>query len=280
MSNEVERIAAIEDPILLLRRATERLAAAQRDVTELGRLRRRVIQDLVGQGMSYGQIAEAAGLSRGRIHQIRHKGPAPEGAFLGTGLIRILTPLKRDEIKGRPVVAVEDVAASQRLEDLARSYGFDVEREHISLDGEVDLNRPNLIVICGPRLSEPMRRLYERDPVINWEKTPMGSWALRDTATDKLYTSGSDHDPAEAYDAAYLGRLPRPDGQGRIIVFTGIHPQGTLGVVHLLTSEVDSLWSQLRDQEFSVVLGVKYDPDSHEPVKVEQLTPFYRHDEV
>jgi hypothetical protein len=54
-------------------------AAAQRDVTELGRLRRRVIQELVGQGMSYGQIAEAAGLSRGRIHQIRHKGPAPRG---------------------------------------------------------------------------------------------------------------------------------------------------------------------------------------------------------
>jgi hypothetical protein len=280
MSDSVESIAAIDDPIRLLRKATERLATAQRDVTELGRLRRRVIQDLIGQGMSYGQIAEAAGLSKGRIHQIRHKGPAPEGAFLGTGLIRIITPLKRDEIKGRPVVAVEDVAASQRLEDLAHSYGFDVEREHISLDGEVDLNRSSLIVICGPRLSESMGQLYERDPVIHWEQTTGGAWALRDTATDKLYVSGSDRNPAEDYDAAYLGRLPRPDGKGQNIVFTGIHPQGTLGVVDLLTSEIDSMWSQLRDSAFSVVLGVTYDPDTHEPVNVEKLTPFYRHDEV
>jgi hypothetical protein len=70
--------------------------------------------------MSYSQIADAAGLSRGRVHQIRHQGPAPEGAFLGSGLVRIITPLKRDAIKARPVVAMEDVAASKRLEDLAR----------------------------------------------------------------------------------------------------------------------------------------------------------------
>jgi hypothetical protein len=195
-------------------------------------------------------------------------------------MIRIITPLKRDEIKGRPVVAVEDVAASKRLEDLAHSYGFDVEQEHISLTGEVDLNRPGLIVICGPRLSEDMRRLYERDPVLAWEKTPAGPWALRDTATGSLYTSGSDRDPPKSYDAAYLGRLPRPDGKGQVIAFTGIHPQGTLGVVNLLTAEIGAMWSQLKDREFSVVVGVRYDPDSHEPVEVEQLTPLYRHDEV
>ena len=180
MSDEVERIAGMEDPFQLLRLATERLADAQRDVTELSRLRKRVIQDLHSQGMSYAQIAEAAGLSRGRIHQIRHQGPAPEGAFLGTGLVRIVTPLKRDVIKGRPVVAMEDVAASKRLEDLARSYGLDVEQEHVSLTGEIDLNRPGLIVICGPRLSQTMRQLYERDPVLTWEQTSAGAWALRD----------------------------------------------------------------------------------------------------
>ena len=81
-------------------------------MTELARLRRRVIQDLHAQGLSYAQIGEAAGLSRGRIHQIRHTGPAPEGAFLGTGAITIATPLKREERGGRPVVAVEDVTAA------------------------------------------------------------------------------------------------------------------------------------------------------------------------
>jgi len=230
--------------------------------------------------MSYSQIADAAGLSRGRVHQIRHQGPAPEGAFLGSGLVRIITPLKRDAIKARPVVAMEDVAASKRLEDLARSYGLEVEQEHVPLTGEVDLNRPGLIVICGPRLSETMRQLYERDPVLAWEQTPAGAWAIRDTSTDELFVSGSDRNPSEFSDAAYLGRLRRPDGKGWVIAFTGIHPQGTLGVVQLLTTELASLWEQVQDSSFSVVVGTDYDPESHEPVRVEQLTPVYRHSEV
>ena len=64
MSDELQRIMAIDDPYLLLREVTTRLAAAQQEVTELARLRRRVVQDLHAQGMSYAQIAEKAGLSR------------------------------------------------------------------------------------------------------------------------------------------------------------------------------------------------------------------------
>ncbi len=60
MSDELQRIMAIDDPYLLLREVTTRLAAAQQEVTELARLRRRVVQDLHAQGMSYAQIAEKA----------------------------------------------------------------------------------------------------------------------------------------------------------------------------------------------------------------------------
>lgn len=81
MPGEYERIASIDDPFALLRAATERLARAQQEVTDLARLRRRVIQDLHAQGLSYAQIAEQAGLSRGRIHQIRRTDPASEGTF-------------------------------------------------------------------------------------------------------------------------------------------------------------------------------------------------------
>jgi hypothetical protein len=277
VSDEVERIAAIDDPFSLLRAATEQLSIAQQDVTELARLRRRVIQELHEQGLSYADIAEAAGLSRGRIHQIRHQGPAPEGAFLGTGLVRIVTPLKRDEIKGRPVVAVEDVAIAKQLEDLARSYQLDVEQEHVPLSGDIDLNRSGLIVVCGPRLSDQMRELYEQDPVISWEKTPAGAWALRDSSTGKLYVSGSDQEPPAPSDVAYLGRLRRPDGDGDVIAFTGVHPQGSLGVSHLITTEIGSLWSETRDRRFSLIVGVKYDPDTHEPLTVERLTPIHLH---
>ena len=120
--------------------------------------------------------------------------------------MRIATPLKRDEIKARPVVTVEDVIASKRLEDLARSFGLEVEQEHIPLGGEIDLNRPGMIVICGPRPSKVMARLYVAGPVFAWEKADDGPWTLRDTRCGTVYRSGSDEDPPRPSDAAYLGR--------------------------------------------------------------------------
>jgi hypothetical protein len=44
-------------------------------------------------GWTYAEIAEATGLSRGRVHQVRHQGPAPEGAFFGRSPLRIATAL-------------------------------------------------------------------------------------------------------------------------------------------------------------------------------------------
>ena len=277
LAGDLERIARITDPYELLRAATDRLADAQLEVTELARLRRRLIQDLHAQGLSYAQIGEAAGLSRGRIHQIRHTGPAPEGAFLGAGRITIATPLKREERQGRPVVAVEDVTASGRLAALARSFALEVDTEHVPLGGAIDLNRAGLIVICGPRLSEVMAKAYGQDPVIRWEQTGVGAWALRDTRTGDLHVSGLDDGSGRPRDVAYLGRLPRPDGNGTFLAFTGLHPPGTLGVVALLASDVGALWGQVGTERFSVVVGVSYDPDTREPESTELLTPLYRH---
>ncbi|HEY3682907.1 MAG TPA: sigma-70 family RNA polymerase sigma factor [Streptosporangiaceae bacterium] len=275
-----DELAGIDDPYELLRVTTARLQTAQEEVTELSRLRRRLVQDLHAQGLSYAQIADAAGLSRGRIHQIRHTGPAPEGAFLGAGTITVVTPLKREAKNARPVVAMEDVTAAKRLEDLARSFGLGTELEHLPIGGEIDLNRPNLIVICGPRLSDVVGRAYDADPVVKWERADDGPWTLRDTRTETVYRSGWDDDPATNHDVAYLGRLPRPDGNGTFLVFTGIHPPGTLGVVRLLATDIGSLWGQVTDRPFSAVVGVTYDPESHEPEETELLTPLYVHEEI
>jgi hypothetical protein len=277
MPGEFERIAQIEDPYALLRAATERLAEAQQEVTELARLRRRLIQELHAQGMSYAQIAAAAGLSRGRIHQIRHTGPAPEGAFLGTGEVTVVTPLRPDPASDRTYVALDDLTTGKRLEELARTFDLSVNYDHVSLTGEIDLNRSGLLVICGPRMSEAMRQAYEKDPVLEWERDEVG-WLLRDTRSGKEFRSGQESDPQRPYDIGYLGRLPRPDGQGSIIAIAGIHPEGSLGVVHLLTSDIGSLWGQVGNDRFSAVVGTEYDPVTHEPVRTELLTPLYRHD--
>jgi hypothetical protein len=276
--SSLDRIAAIDDPFLLLRAATEQLNLAQQEVTELARLRRRVIQDLHAQGMSYAQIAEKAGLSRGRIHQIRHTGPAPEGAFLGTGAVTVVTPLRLDRQSGRSVVALDDMRAGNRLESLARGFGLNVTSDNVSVGGDIDLNRPGLLVICGPRMSEVVRESFENDPVIRWDHDEKG-WLLRDTRTDTEYRSGAHIDPPRPTDSAYLGRLPRPDGNGTFLIIAGIHPNGSLGVIHLLTNEIATLWGQLGDRRFSTVVGVEYDPANGEPVKAELISPLYRHDE-
>lgn len=279
MSDELQRITAIDDPYLLLREVTTRLADAQQEVTELARLRRRVVQDLHAQGLSYAQIAEKAGLSRGRIHQIRHTGPAPEGAFLGRGAVIVATPLRRDDERGRTVVAVDDVSSGKRLEDLARSYGLDVTSEHVPVSGEVDLNRDGLVVVCGPRMSQQMWDTYAQDPVLRWERTEAGPWTVVDRRTGTAYRSGQDSDPARSYDVGYVGRLPRPDGNGSLLAIAGIHTQGSLGVVQLLASDLNALWGQVGDHRFSALVGVDYDPETSEPQSVELLTPLYRHDE-
>ncbi len=273
-------MSALTDPAELLQAVTKRMAAAQREVTELARLRRRVIEQLSAEGRSYAQIAEAAGLSRGRIHQLRHRGPAPEGGFLGVGSVTIVTPLKQEAQNARPVVAVEDFNAAQRLADLARTMQLDVEFDQVPLNGAIDLNRPNLIVICGPRLSDVVAKVLAQDPAIQFERAADGPWTLRDRRTDTVYRSGSDSQPAEPWDVAYLGRLPRPDGQGLVMIFTGIHPPGTLGVVHLIATEIASLYRQAGAGQFSTLMGVEYDPDTREPVDVQLLTPLYEHEKA
>lgn len=279
MSDELRRIMAIDDPYLLLREVTTRLADAQQEVTELARLRRRVVQDLHAQGLSYAQIATKAGLSRGRIHQIRHTGPAPEGAFLGRGAVTVATPLRRDDERGRIVVAVDDVSSGKRLEDLARSYGLDVISEHVPVSGEIDLNRDGLVVVCGPRMSQEMWDTYAQDPVLRWERAEDGPWTLVDRRTGTVYRSGQDSDPARPYDVGYVGRLLRPDGKGSLLAIAGIHTQGSLGVVQLLASDLNALWGQVGEHRFSTLVGVEYDPETSEPRSVELLTPLYRHDE-
>ncbi|MGW4440154.1 sigma-70 family RNA polymerase sigma factor [Streptomyces sp. NPDC004596] len=279
MSDELQRITAIDDPYLLLREVTTRLADAQQEVTELARLRRRVVQDLHAQGLSYAQIAAKAGLSRGRIHQIRHTGPAPEGAFLGRGAVIVATPLRRDDERGRTVVAVDDVSSGKRLEDLARSYGLDVTSEHVPVTGEIDLNRDGLIVVCGPRMSQEMWDIYAQDPVLHWERAEDGPWTVVDRRTGTVHRSGQDGDPARPYDVGYLGRLSRPDGKGSLLALAGIHTQGSLGVVQLLANDLNTLWGQVGDHGFSTLVGVEYDPETSEPQSVELLCPLYRHDE-
>ena len=218
-----------------------------------------------------------AGLTRVRIHQLKQSAPAPDGAFLGNARLIIATPLKQEAGNSRPVLAAEDFSAAQRLGDLARSYKLDPSFEHVPIGGEIDLNREDVIVICGPRLSSHVAGVLAQDPSISFERAEDGPWTLRDRETGVAYRAGMDSTPKTNSDVAYFGRLPRPDGQGLIMVLTGIHPQGSLGVVHLIVNDLADLYRQVGTERFSVLVNVDYDPANNEPVNVRLLSPFYRH---
>jgi transcriptional regulator with XRE-family HTH domain len=200
----------------------------------------------------------------------------PVGRFLGDGHIVIATPVKREQIKSRPVIAVEDVLGSRRLGQAAEEHGLKVSYETIPPDGAFDVERPNIVAICGPRISAAIGAVLATDPVLAFVRSNRGHWTLFDKATGQTHTSGIDLDQPEPFDIAYLGRLRRPGGQGTIMILTGIHPQGSLGVINMICSGISGLYDAVGDRRFSVLLRSEYDPDTSEPINVERLTPFYQ----
>ena len=62
------------------------------------------------------------------------------------------------------VVSQEGFQAYERLCELARTLGLDAHYEVIPPPGLVDLNRDNLVVICGPRLSPIIAQVLASDP--------------------------------------------------------------------------------------------------------------------
>ena len=175
----------------------------------------------------------------------------------------------------RPVVAAEDFAVALLLGNQVRDLGLDVAFEHVPIGGRINLNRDGLIVICGPRLSPAVGKVLASDSALRFERAGDGPWTLQDVRAGKTYRSGPDCQPPAARDIAYLGRLTRPDGKGTVIVFTGIHPQGSLGVAHYLATELPDLYRQVGTKPFSTLLGVDYDPETSEPGGVTRLTPLY-----
>ena len=127
------------------------------------------------------------------------------------------------------------------------------------------------------RISPPVAEVLATDPFVRFDREPGGPWTLHDLSSGALYRSGWDNNPSQPCDYAYFGRLARPDGNGSLIVFTGIHPPGSLGVVELLVTQLAELYDQLKDGRFSAVVRTDYDPDTHEPRKVDLVTPLYRH---
>ena len=227
------------------------------------------------------QLAAELGISKGRVSQLA-KGAPPERLFLGSGKVTVALAEKLEDGKlqdGRnkpvqgPVIATEDVQTYERLRELADDVGLETAFERIPLGGNVRLNRNNLIVICGPRLSPLIEQILEGDPHLRFGKDDDG-WYLVDRNTGEVYRSPMDQ--GENGDIAYFGRLPRPDGQGTFLYVAGIHARGSGGVIHWLTNELANVHRELKARRFSVLISSRFDPETLEITESAPITPFYR----
>jgi hypothetical protein len=277
--DDVRRLAEIESDADRARAASKLLAELQTGISEASRLRRESIARLREQGHSLADIADIIGVSRARIAQLRQAGPPPERAFLGSEALTVAIPLKRESQYGRPAVAQEDFAAFNALADLARDLQLGAEVEYIQLGGDVDLNRDNLVVICGPRISPLIAEVLKSDPVLQFERDDSG-WFLTDQRTGHTYHSPSDNPALPPGDVAYLSRQARPDGNGSFILLTGIHAVGSNGVIHYLTRELADLYEQVGTGRFSTLIASEFDPATRAITSSRRVTPLYLHQDA
>ena len=275
MNVDVHGLAEVQDPAERARKASDLIDEHQATVTELSRLRREALDELVSGGMTHAQIASVIGMTRARVGQLLSSGPRPERAMLGSGPLTVAVGGKFEADKKDPyaVVSAEMLAAYERLAALARGLGLKAEYEVVPPPGMVELNRTNLIVMGSPRILPFVGQVLAADPKLGFG-TDDGGLFLVNRQTGQTYRSPSDN--GEPADYAYLGRLPRPDGRGNFLYLAGIHAMGTLGAAQYLEDHLDELYREVKNRRFSLLVACTYDKRKGSITAVEALTPVYR----
>ena len=274
MEPDVLALREVADPEQRAVAATALLSRYQDAETELHRIRAEAVEELTAAGKTHAQIAVMLGVTRGRVGQMK-SGPAPERLFLGDGLLTIVLGQKREEGRGRPVVAQETTIAAQRLGDLAARHKLNSTVNYVPPPGLVDLNRNNLVVLAGPRLFPLVGQILDGDPHLRFHKDPDGSWYVRDEQTENEFRAARDNGAPS--DIGYLGRVRRPDGRGTFLVCAGIHATGTQGVIAYLETHLAELYREVKLRPFSVLIDCEYDPDTLTVTSTRQVSPVYRH---
>jgi hypothetical protein len=63
-------------------------------------------------------------------------------------------------------------------------------------------------------------------------------------------------------DYGYIGRLPKPDGNGTFLYLAGIHSQGTLGAAKYVADNLLSMYRLTKTRRFSTVVSCSYNPQT------------------
>jgi hypothetical protein len=254
--DEFETVRTDADPIHQARRATELLAIYGQRSIELARLRKAAIDRAHDElGMTYTEVANKVGVTKGRITQIRKSAPPEERAFFGVGPVTVAVPLRLIGDRLHGVIALEDSTAAERLSGILESLSLTVEPFHIPPDGTWE-PPADAVAICGPKSSNVTAEAIEADPYLSFEPDAEGRWVISDRSTGDVFISPADTgDPTR--DIAYIARLHR---QGRVLlVIAGVHALGSVGAVEYLRRNLAELYATVGDAPFSLVVTSTFD---------------------
>lgn len=280
---EVDDLLRIRNPADRARSANDVITAHQTVINEVAQVRRDALEEMITMGMTQTDIAKELGMTRARVGQLLTSGPRPERAFLGGGTIITIAVGGKPEggrTDGKPsaLVSAEATAAYEMLAELARSLGLKSNPvEIVAPPGHVNLNRPGLIVLCGPRLLPFVGQVLEADPRLGFAEDDGGNYLI-DRVTGKQYRSPSDS--GGHVDYAYVGRLPRPDGKGTFLYLAGIHSMGTKGAARYVEANIGDLWDQHKTRRFSVLIECRFDAKTKAITETTPLTEIYRHEGI
>jgi hypothetical protein len=262
------------------KRASELLTTHQGFVNQLAAIRRKAIAELRATGLSYAQVGEALGVSRGRIAQLRGPAVDIEQDFFGGKIVAITTPL-RTSGTDRPVIAHEDFASATSLARFLETFEIETTMGQVGADGAIDFSPPALVAICGPKSSPMIADLITNDPVYDFSRGADGRWRIEDRRTGETFASPMDGREPEDADYTYLGRLPGPDGRP-VLVIAGIHAIGSLGAVHFLTrtANLHGLHRQVGIGAFSAVIASSFKRPALQITRSQLAAPPVLHSQV
>jgi hypothetical protein len=279
----LDSLRAIADPPERVRRASaliDELAAASGEASSI---RMEALAEMQSAGMTQTEIAKATGMSRARISQVIKAAPPAGQALLAPdpGPVTICVIEKREAERGQAAITRTTMTAAGKLSDLAASYGTDAAVETVPASGQLDLNRPNLAVLIGPRSSFSLAQAISADPVVKWQPDPQGDWYLTDTRTGTEYHSEFDRGRSLARGSArtcyaHVGRIRRPDGEGSWLCLAGAHAPGVAGAVEIFCRDITSLWEQAHRSLWSAIAQVTAGAGG-DTKDVTLITPVYVH---
>ncbi len=213
----------------------------QQRATELARLRKAAIEEAHrDRGMSYTEIADLLGLTKGRVSQIRTTAPQPERAFFGVGPVAVGIPRRFgfEEGRERPFFDASDQATQEAMEATLTRLSLASSRFAIDPD-TTEVPEGDSVVICGPKSAPVARRLLDDDPILGFERTEEGWWII-DAHTGSRHQSPFRRDSSTLTDIGYFSRRIH---DGRVIVhIAGITSVGSLGVAHWLDQQLATLF--------------------------------------